>query len=404
MIMGGGRGTRLYPLVKLRCKPAVPLAGRYRLVDVPISNCLNSGINRIFVLSQFNSRSLNRHISRTYQFGTLSRGAVEIIAAAQDEEGDAWFQGTADAVRQCLKYIPEPRTKHVLILSGDQLYAMNFLRLFTTQEETEADVTVACKDVQGRDAGRFGIMRAARDGIIEDFVEKPQTPEDLARIRSPEGNYWASLGIYLFKVKVLKQLLRECRGMDFGRDVIPYAVKGDYRVSAYPFEGYWEDIGTIRSFFAANLGLACPIPPIDLFDPDWRIYTRPRFLPPTRLERSNIRSVMISEGSVIQRTTLRRTIVGIRTVIREGTKISDAVIMGADYYIKDDGSSPLPTMGIGRNVTIRNAIIDKNVRIGDGSRIVNEQKARHADGPGWSIREGIVVVEKNAVIPPNTAI
>ncbi len=404
MVMGGGRGTRLYPLVKRRCKPAVPLGGRYRLIDVPISNCLHSGIDRILVLTQFNSRSLNNHISRTYQFGPISRGEVDVVAASQDEKGDAWFQGTADAVRRCLQYINDARTSHVLILSGDQLYAMNYQALISTHEQTDAQVTIACKEVGEIDATRFGITRTDEDRSITDFVEKPQSREALDRIRSPDGRYWASLGIYLFKREILTQVLGEVGGADFGKDVIPYAVRGDYRVSAHSFEGYWEDIGTIRSFYAANLGLVCPVPPIDFYDPAWGIYTRPRFLPPTKVEQSTLEAVLLADGSRIDRAAIRRSVIGIRTVIRRDATIEDSIIMGADYYVPDDRSSALPTMGIGRNVTIKGAIVDKNVRIGDNSAIINQEKRQHADGKGWSIRDGIVVIEKNAVIPPGMVI
>jgi glucose-1-phosphate adenylyltransferase len=404
IVMGGGRGTRLYPLVKYRCKPAVPLAGRYRLIDIPLSNCLHSGINRIFVLTQFNSRSLNNHVNRTYQFGPVAHGSVEIIAASQTEEGDLWFQGTADAVRRCLQFVDTSRTSHVLILSGDQLYAMNFQQLVATHEEKNAEITIACKDVNEQEAPRFGIMCTDENQQITDFVEKPQTEGDLRRVRSPEGRFWASLGIYLFDVAVLRRVLGEVKGVDFGRHVIPHAVRGDYQVAAHAFSGYWEDIGTIGSFYAANLGLVCPVPPIDLFDPQWTIYTRPRSLPPTKVERSAIRSVLLADGSWIQSASIRHSVVGIRTMIRTGTTIDESIVMGADYYVPDDSSSALPTMGIGRNVVIRRAIVDKNVRIGDGCRIVNEKKLPHADGPGWSIRDGIVVVEKNAVIPPGTVI
>ncbi len=405
IILGGGRGTRLYPLVKHRCKPAVPLAAKYRLIDIPISNCLHSEIRRIFVLSQFNSRSLNEHVTRTYQFGPLAHGRVEIIAASQGEEGkEDWFQGTADAVRRCLRYLPTERLTHVLVLSGDQLYTMNFGDVLASHEDSGAEITVACKEVSAEEAPRFGIMQTDNDGMIADFVEKPQTPDDLARVRSPNGSYWASMGIYLFNRVVLERILRECEGMDFGRDVIPYAVRSDYRVSGHAFNGYWEDIGTIASFYAANLGMVSQDPPIDLFDPSWDMYTRPRFLPPNKVQKSVMESVLMAEGCRVTGAKITRSVVGIRSIIKDGTEIENSILMGADYYVPEHGESRLPVMGIGRNVTIKRAIVDKNVRIGDGVKIINESQQTKADGPGWAIRDGIVVIEKGAVIPPGTVV
>jgi len=405
VIMGGGRGTRLDPLVRLRCKPAVPLAGRYRLIDVPISNCLHSGINRIFVLTQYNSRSLNNHVTRTYQFGPVSHGRVEIIAAAQSLQSEAWFQGTADAVRRCLPYIHEHNTSHVLVLSGDQLYAMNFQHLLRTHQKKDAELTVACKPVSRQDAPRFGIMRTDSDGRIVDFVEKPSSPEELERVQSSDGSYQASLGIYLFNREVLEQVLREVAGVDFGRDIIPYAVRGPYRVYAHFFSGYWEDIGTIKSFYHANLALAGPNPPLDLFSRDWMIYTRPRFLPPSKIENSTIDQALVADGCRIRGASVRNSVIGIRTVIREGSTIEDSIIMGADYFVPEPKRPrTIPVIGIGRHVVLRKAIVDKNVRIGNNVRIVNVQNLQKADGQGWCIRDGIVVVEKNAVIPAGTVI
>ena len=405
IILGGGRGTRLYPLVKHRCKPAVPLATKYRLIDIPISNCLNSEIRSIFVLTQFNSRSLNQHVMRTYQFGPLSLGTVEIIAASQGEDGgEDWFQGTADAVRRCLRYFPATRLTHVLILSGDQLYTMNFEDVVASHEGSGAEITVACKEVTAEEAPRFGIMQADGEGMIVNFVEKPQAPEDLARVRSPSGSYWASMGIYLFNRVVLERILRECDGMDFGRDVIPYAVRSDYRVAAHAFNGYWEDIGTIGSFYAANLNMVAADPPIDLFDRNWGMYTRSRFLPPSRIHQSALESVLMADGCRVTGAAIIRSVVGVRSVIKAGARIENSILMGADYFVPEHLETHLPVMGIGRNVTVSRAIIDKNVRIGDGARIVNEAQRQHADGPGWAIRDGIVVVEKGAVIPPGAVI
>ena len=407
IIMGGGRGTRLYPLVKHRCKPAVPLAGKYRLIDIPISNCLNSGINNLFVLTQFNSRSLNLHITRAYQPGTLGNGFVEIIAASQGgigADGEDWFQGTADAVRRCLRYLPETRVAHVLILSGDQLYAMNFQEVLATHEDSGAEITIACKQVGAEDAPRLGIVGTESSGRINEFVEKPQAPEQLARVRNSLGGYWASMGIYLFNRAVLERILRENEGMDFGKDIIPYAVRSGYVVNAHPFDGYWEDIGTIGSFYATNLQMASPEPPIDLFDPNWDVYTRSRFLPPTKLQKCTFDSGLIADGCMLYGAELIRSVVGVRSLIREGSRIENSVVMGADFYVSGDSRAPLPSMGIGRNVVVRRAIIDKNVRIGDGARIANEKGLLHADGPNWAIRDGIVVVEKNAMIPPGTVI
>ena len=351
------------------------------------------------------SRSLNQHVMRTYQFGPLSRGTVEIIAASQGEDGgEDWFQGTADAVRRCLRYFPATRLTHVLILSGDQLYTMNFEDVVASHEGSGAEITVACKEVTAEEAPRFGIMQADGEGMIVNFVEKPQAPEDLARVRSPSGSYWASMGIYLFNRVVLERILRECDGMDFGRDVIPYAVRSDYRVAAHAFNGYWEDIGTIGSFYAANLNMVAADPPIDLFDRNWGMYTRSRFLPPSRIHQSALESVLMADGCRVTGAAIIRSVVGVRSVIKAGARIENSILMGADYFVPEHLETHLPVMGIGRNVTVSRAIIDKNVRIGDGARIVNEAQRQHADGPGWAIRDGIVVVEKGAVIPPGAVI
>ncbi len=418
VILGGGRGTRLFPLTQSRSKPAVPLAGKFRLVDIPISACINSGLRQIFVLSQFQSASLNRHVSRTYRFDAFSNGFVEILAAEQTETSEAWYQGTADAVRKQLHRFLRAGTEAILILSGDQLYDMDFRGILDTHHNSGADITIAATPVTERDASQFGILQIGSYGTVADFVEKPRDIEVLRRLaldermRSargvpPERRYLASMGIYVFRPEVLMRVLEDPAQLDFGKEVIPNAIHSR-RVHSHFYTGYWEDIGTIRTFFAANIDLALEGPPIDLFAQKRPIYTHPRFLPGTRLRGTDVRQSIICEGGRIDAESIERSIIGIRSVIGPGSQLSEVVMMGADYYEAevDGGASPreiLP-IGIGAGCRIERAIIDKNARIGDHVVIAKHDESENADGPGFHIREGIVIVPKNGVVPAGSVI
>jgi glucose-1-phosphate adenylyltransferase len=415
IVMGGGAGTRLFPLTKDRAKPAVPLAGKYRLVDIPISNCINSNVRQVYVLTQFNSASLNRHISRTYKFDVFSHGFVEVLAAQQTPEDTNWFQGTADAVRQNLRYFLEGRHKYFLILSGDQLYRMDFRPLLARHIETKADITLATTPVDTARAGSFGLMNSDADGLIHSFVEKPKDPEVLKSVAMPastmkalgipddEPRYEASMGIYLFNRDVLIEVLNNTM-VDFGKHIIPAAIE-THRVLSYPFPGYWEDIGTIGSFFEANLDLCQVVPKYDFFDSLSPIYTHARFLPATKINGAKISRALLSDGCIISQADIENCILGVRSVVEAGSTLRDCVVMGADFYKGAANSAPdRPSPGIGRDCNIRKAIIDKNVHIGDGVVITPEGKEENLDGPDgmYYIRDGIVVVPKNSVIPAGT--
>ena len=413
IVMGGGAGSRLFPLTKDRSKPAVPLAGKYRLVDIPISNCINSGMRQVYVLTQYNSASLNRHVSRAYKFDQFSRGFVEILAAQQTMEGESWYQGTADAVRQNLKTFLDGGWEHFLILSGDQLYRMDFRKLMAQHLETKADLTIATLPVNARDAAGFGIMQTKENGQIVNFVEKPKTEEALAPLAMPtatlktigaepsEPLYQASMGIYMFNRQVLIDCLANDK-LDFGKDIIPSVLKSN-KVHAFNFQGYWEDIGTIRSFFEANLDLTSLVPQYDFFDSLAPIFTHARFLPASKINGATIREAMISDGCVITDSKLQRVVVGVRSVIEKGSDIKETIIMGSDYYAGApgwDASRPVP--GIGKNCRIERTIIDKNVHIGDDCVITPEGKPEVVDHELYHIRDGIVVIPKGTVIPAGT--
>jgi len=413
IIMGGGAGTRLFPLTKDRAKPAVPLAGKYRLVDIPISNCINSGVRQVFVLTQYNSASLNRHISRTYNFDQFQRGFVEVLAAQQTPEGERWYQGTADAVRKNLRYFLEGDHEYYLILSGDQLYRMDFRQVMSQHLASKADITIATLPVNAQDATGFGIMKTDTEGRIHEFVEKPKDPEVLKSLEMPEATlralslpateprYQASMGIYVFNRKTLVECLDNDL-MDFGKNIIPGALK-KYHVNAYNFQGYWEDIGTIRSFFNANLDLCKLVPQYDFFDSTAPIFTHARFLPATKINGARIREALISDGCIITDAHVETAVVGVRAIIESGTTIRETIIMGADFYAGAAGTDPNHAPpGIGRNCRIERAIIDKNVHIGDNVVITPEGKPDHMDGENFYIRDGIVVVPKGAVIPAGT--
>lgn len=413
IVMGGGAGTRLYPLTKDRAKPAVPLAGKCRLVDVPISNCINSGVRQVYVLTQFNSVSLNRHIANTYQFDQFTQGFVEVLAAQQTPEGERWYQGTADAVRQNLRYFLEGDHEYFLILSGDQLYRMDFRKVMDQHLMTGAELTIATLPVNARDAAGFGIMKTDKEGVIHEFVEKPKDPAVLDSLRMPgetlaalglsthEPRYQASMGIYVFNRQALIDSLdNDC--MDFGKHIIPAALK-KYKVHAYNFQGYWEDIGTIRSFFLANLDLCKLVPQYDFFDSAAPIFTHARFLPATKINGASIREALISDGCIITDAHVETAVIGIRSIIETGTTIRDTIIMGADYYAGAVGTDPnKPAPGIGRNCRIERVIIDKNVHIGDNVVITPEGKPDNMDNELFYIRDGIVVIPKDTVIPSGT--
>jgi glucose-1-phosphate adenylyltransferase len=411
VVMGGGAGTRLFPLTKDRAKPAVPLGGKYRLVDIPISNCLNSGLRSIYVLTQFNSMSLHRHIQDSYKFDNFSRSFIDILAAQQTPEGSQWYQGTADAVRQNMRYFLERPYDHYLILSGDQLYRMDFRALLHQHIHSGADITLATKPVAREQVSEFGIMQSGADRRITRFLEKPKdesllqdlriSPELLAKIGAGESEelYQASMGIYLFNRDVLVRCL-ENNLVDFGKHIIPQAIN-DWHVSAYIFQGYWEDIGTIRAFYEANLELTNLVPSYSFFDTDAPIYTHPRFLPGSKVNGATLRQAIISDGCIISDAHLERSVIGIRSIIQTGATIRNSIIMGADYFEHDRERNPdMPALGIGRNCVIDRAIIDKNARIADGVVVTPEGKPANYDGENYFIRDGIVVVTKNAVIPP----
>ena len=422
VILGGGRGSRLFPLTRDRAKPSVPIAGKFRLVDIPISNCLHSGFDRIYVLTQFNSVSLNRHIARAYRFDSYRRGFVQILAAQQTLLGDEWYQGTADAVKHNEPYILNPRfaDDYVLILAGDHLYRMDYRKMLQVHTESKAAITVSVIPVKKEDTSGLGILQADTDGRIVNFVEKPQTEEELLPLRvepevftsrgiEPHGReYIASMGIYIFNRDVLHNALQDETNVDFGQDIIPKSIQ-NLPVSAYFFDGYWEDIGTIRSFYDANIALTDTAPVFNFYDEQAPIYTNRRHLPSTKVNSSSVRSSILAEGSIIDDSELDRTIVGIRSIISNGSRIYQSVLMGADYYESAESQAEkaqegIPNVGIGRNCLIQNAIIDKNARIGDNSILVNRDGIDNYDGENYYIRDGIVIVPKDATIPPETSV
>lgn len=413
IIMGGGAGTRLFPLTKDRAKPAVPLAGKYRLVDIPISNCINCGIRQSYVLTQYNSASLNRHISRAYKFDQFSRGFVEILAAQQTPEDSGWYQGTADAVRQNLRTFLQGNWEYFLILSGDQLYRMDFRKLLAQHIAKQADITIATLPVDEENAKSFGLMQTDAEGRIHQFVEKPTDPEVLAKFHMPAETLRAlgmseavpqceaSMGIYVFNRETLIEALDNDLN-DFGKHVIPAAIK-KHRVIAFNHQGYWEDIGTIRSFFQANLDLCKLVPQYDFFDSVAPIYTHARFLPATKINGATIREALISDGCILTDAHIETAVIGVRSIIETGTTIRESILMGADFY---PGASHLdpntPPPGIGRNCRIERTIVDKNVHIGDNVVITPEGKASNMDSERFHVRDGIVVIPKNTVVPSGT--
>jgi glucose-1-phosphate adenylyltransferase len=422
VILGGGAGSRLFPLTTERSKPAVPLGGKYRLIDVPISNCINSGITQIFVLTQYNSASLNRHISRTYRFSSFSTGFVEVLAAEQTKENPDWFQGTADAVRQMLPHLRDWKVDTLLILSGDHLYRMDYEKFLGRHHDTNADVTVSVIPCRADEAEGFGLLKTDEAGEIVEFKEKPKG-DDLEAMRvdttrfgltaaeAETRPYLASMGIYVFNYNRLVEMLKnDTSWVDFGREIIPAAIE-NYNVQAHLFKGYWEDIGTIRAFYEANLDLASPLPKFNFFDTEAPIYTRSRYLPPSKIHDCDIDNSMVSEGCILNGMYARNSIIGLRSRVDKGVRIEDSILMGADFFqsieeIGNDIEQSRPHIGIGENSIIRRAIIDKNVRIGKDVKLLNLNGIENHDGENgcYYIREGIIIVPKNATIPDGTDI
>jgi glucose-1-phosphate adenylyltransferase len=418
VVLGGGQGTRLQPLTTYRSKPAVPLAGKYRLIDIPISNCINSGLNRIYVLTQFLSVSLHRHIRGSYSFDNFSGGFVEILAAQQTmAEGTDWYQGTADAVRKQLRYFTQPGIDYIAILSGDQLYRMNLAAMVRAHVDSRADITIAAKPVHAHEAAGMGVMRVDNSGEVVGFVEKPKTEEEIAPVRmdpawidgrgvaSGGRDCLANMGIYVFSTRVLAEMLAEDNHRDFGREVFPHAI-GRRRVQVHLFDGYWEDIGTIGSFYEANLQLALPNPPFNLNDAKAPIYTRARFLPPSRVDGAVIAGSLISDGCIIEPgARIENSVIGLRCRIGRDVTIRNSILMGADYYetpeqLASSDMRELPPIGIGTGSNIEGAIVDKNCRIGPRVRIINEAQLENAtEGECCAIRDGILVIGKEAVLP-----
>ena len=418
IVLGGGRGTRLYPLTKVRAKPAVPLCGRYRLVDIPLSNCLHSGINRIVVLTQFNSHSLNRHIKNTYKFDEFSGGSVEILAAEQTNETGDWFQGTADAVRKHLIHIFQRGLTHLVVLSGDQLYRMDYRQMLDTLLRKDADLVVSALPVTRQAAQAFGIMRVNRSGRIIQFVEKPKEVGVLDRLVTPAGvfrdfnlsvtegkEYLASMGVYAFRAEVLRSLLEDHpEWVDFGKELIPGALSR-YRVYAHMFNGFWEDIGTVRFYFDVSMAMTGPNHPFELHDPRHMIYTHARMLPGVKIQRSRIENAIICSGTRIDDAEVRDSIIGVRSIIGTGARLHRAIVLGADYFESpEEVPEGMPPIGIGPGCRIQQAIIDHNARIGANVVIRGRDDLKDQDGDGWAIRDGIVVVFKDAVIPEGARI
>lgn len=407
LILGGGVGSRLQPLTAERAKPAVPIAGKYRLVDIPISNCINSGIREIFLLTQFNSMSLHQHIGNTYRFDQFSGGHVRILAAEQTPESAGWFQGTADAVRQSLRHLRDDPPNLVAILSGDQLYRMDFKDMIRKHINSGADLTISTKPVRRKDAFDLGIMQVDKRGEIIRFAEKPGDTPVLDGLRAPmceDESYLASMGIYLFNMDVLRDLLSRTDESDFGKHIIPNAIES-HKVFSYIHDGYWEDIGTIHSFWAANLGLSEPLPQFSFYDMGAVIYTRMRYLPPSKINQCDLSRCLLSDGCIISGERIDHAVVGLRQLVGEGSVVEDSILMGADYYEHGDVDHPsgIP-MGIGKNCTVKNSIIDKNARIGDDVVISPEDKPPDVQTDLYWIRDGIMVIPKNTVIPSGTVL
>jgi glucose-1-phosphate adenylyltransferase len=410
IILGGGAGTRLYPLTANRSKPAVPIAGKYRLVDIPISNCLNSGVSRMFVLTMYNSASLNRHIKNTYHFSAFSNAFVDILAAEQTPDNFTWFQGTADAVRQGLRHVRPFPCDYVLILSGDQLYQLDFIAMLNEHRSKNADITIATIPVTDREAPEFGILKT-NEGYISSFIEKPKSgleewvSDTGDEMKAKGRNYLASMGIYIFNKKLLFDLLEDEKkdATDFGKEIIPDSIH-KYKVASYQYEGYWEDIGNIRAFYEANLALTAELPAFNLFDNNRAIYTRPRMLPPAKISGTRVDRGIIAEGSIINASHIENSIIGIRSRIGHDTALINTYLMGNDYFetledIALDEQHGLPLLGIGNRCHIQNAIVDKDCRIGNDVRITGGSHLEDGDHALYTIKDGIVVIKKGVVVP-----
>lgn len=417
VILGGGAGSRLYPLTATRSKPAVPIAGKYRLVDIPISNCINSSINRMFVLTQYNSASLNKHIKNTYQFSGFSTGFVDILAAEQTPDSPGWFQGTADAVRQSLKHFRRNDFEYVLILSGDQLYQMDFAEMIDKHTESKADITIATIPVGDREAPEFGILKSDEKNTITSFIEKPakellpewvsETGDDM---KTQGRNYLASMGIYIFNRKLLFDLLEEEKkdATDFGKEIIPDAIS-KYKVQSYQYDGYWTDIGNIYSFFEANLALTLDIPPFNLFDKGKLVFSRARMLPPAKIGGTYLDRTIIAEGSIIMAKSISNSVIGIRSRIGAGTVMTSCYMMGSDFYetieeISQNNERGIPKAGVGDNCVLTNVIMDKDCRVGDNVTINGGPHLQDSDHSLYTVKDGIVVLKKGAIIPDGFSI
>jgi glucose-1-phosphate adenylyltransferase len=415
IILGGGQGSRLSPLTTSRSKPAVPIGGKYRLVDIPISNCMNSDIYKMFVLTQFNSASLNAHIKNTYNFSIFSQSFVDILAAEQTPDNPTWFQGTADAVRQCMPHFLNHDFDYALILSGDQLYQMDFNEMIEAHVKAEADISIATLPVNDKDAPEFGILKTNSDSTIESFIEKPAKEllpnwksEVSDEMKSQGKHYLASMGIYIFNRKLLTELMSNLDTKDFGKEIIPQAV-GNKKLLSYQYEGYWTDIGNIDSFFEANIGLTDDVPQFNLFDNDNKIYTRPRLLPPSKFHQTMVERSLISEGCIIHSKEITKSVIGNRTRIGEGSVIQHTYVMGNDFYqniddINENIKNNIPVIGIGKRCFINNAIVDKNCRIGDDVYIKGGKHLADTSNDLYCIKEGIVVIRKGSIIPNNFTI
>ncbi len=417
MILGGGVGSRLYPLTEQRSKPAVPIASKYRLIDIPISNCLNSGVRRMFVLTQFNSASLNQHIKNTYNFDNFSHGFVDILAAEQTPSGSSWYQGTADAVRQCMRHLSNHEYDYILILSGDQLYQMDLEAFAQFHISQEADLTIATIPVNAKDAPAFGIMKVSDGGYIKTFIEKPKTEllKDWVSPVAPEDEakgkvHLASMGIYIFSKNIIKKLFGDSPDAnDFGKEIIPNAINGGMRVAGYQYQGYWEDIGSIQSYYEANLALTDDIPEFNLFDDNEVIYTRPRMLAPSKISGTHFKNTVLAEGCILFADSIERSVVGIRSRIGKRSKIKNTIIFGNDYFESIEEINNLEKnngvlLGIGNDCIIERVIIDKDVRIGNNVEIIGDESLKDEETDIYRIVDGIIVLKKGCYIPHNTKI
>ncbi len=418
VVLGGGRGTRLFPLTSVRAKPAVPLGGKYRLIDIPISNAINSGLREIFVLTQFNSASLNSHLAQSYRFDHFSGGFVEVLAAEQTAESGDWYQGTADAIRQQMQQLDRLGVRNVLILSGDHLYRMDYAELLERHEEANADITVSAIPLSRQACTGFGVMGCDSDGMINGFTEKPEPGDDISHLRVPnvlremwglgDRAHLASMGIYVFRLETLKELLADKNNVDFGKDILPKAID-THAVAVHLFDDYWADIGTIKAFYEANLAMCSDNPPFRFYDIAAPIYTRPRYLPPSVIGGADIRGSLLADGCLIEGATVRNSIIGLRSRIEPGAVIEDSIVMGADWYESPERIEELAAKGrqsicIGEGASIKRAILDKNVRIGAGAVIHGGEDRADQEGDQWYVRDGIVILEKGAVIPPGAVL